>query len=110
MKNLSKKTILVSAVSSFVLGSVLSYSNAQTRRAKTQAAAAKSSLPVNSSLGENDFQQAIQLVRSGRYQDASAKLFQLSLSPKYADRRTQLRYLLGLTLYQMKMNQLYSFQ
>ncbi len=110
MKNLSKKTILVSAVSSFVLGSVLSYSNAQTRRAKTQAAAAKSSLPVNSSLGENDFQQAIQLVRSGRYQDASAKLFQLSLSPKYADRRTQLRYLLGLTLYQMKMNQLSAFQ
>lgn len=114
MKTLSKtKKITMAAVSTVVCASVFTLSYAQSRRAQKKAAPARSAAPVanrNSVLGENDFKDAIALVRAGRYQDASSKLFQLSLSPKYADRRTQLRYLLGLTLYQMKMNQLSAFQ
>ncbi|MEK6554098.1 MAG: tetratricopeptide repeat protein [Bdellovibrionota bacterium] len=80
------------------------------KKTKIQRPANASSSSRSSSIGEGDFQEAMRLVRAGQYQQASARLFQLSLSPKYADRRTQLRYLLGLMLYQMKMNQLAAFQ
>jgi len=96
---------------------VATLSFAQTRRSakKTAKPTAKTSASLStemrpSQMGEADFQEAMRLVRAGQYQQASSRLFQLSLSPKYADRRAQLRYLLGLMLYQMKMNQLAAFQ
>ena len=53
---------------------------------------------------------AMTLAKNGQYQQASVSFFQLSLSPKYIENRMQVRYLLGLMLYQMKMYQLAAFQ
>lgn len=54
--------------------------------------------------------QALQLAKSGKYQEASIQLFQLSYSPRYRSRRMQIKYILGLMLYQMKLNQVAAFQ
>ncbi len=58
----------------------------------------------------NPFNEALQLAKAGKYQQASVKLFQLSYSPSYRDKRMQIKYLLGLMLYQMKLSQVAAFQ
>lgn len=108
-----KHKIIISILAAIIVGT---FSFAQVKKGSKKVAAKKkpvatASRPAATSSGnEAEFQEAMRLVRSGQYQQASARLFQLSLSPKYADRRTQLRYLLGLMLYQMKLNQLSAFQ
>lgn len=59
---------------------------------------------------DRDLQDALALAKAGRYQEASQKLFQLSYSPRYRDRRMQIKYILGLTLHQLKLNQVAAFQ
>lgn len=59
---------------------------------------------------EKEFKDALSLAKQGRYQESSVKLFQLSLSPRYTQKKMQIRYLLGLMLYQLKMYQLAAFQ
>ena len=54
--------------------------------------------------------EGLRLAKEGRYHDASIKLFQLSHSPRYKGKRVQIKYLLGLMLYQMELNQLSAFQ
>ena len=54
--------------------------------------------------------EALRLSRQGKYEEASMRLFQLSHSPRYIDKRTQIKYVLGLILYQMNLNQLSAFQ
>ena len=61
-----------------------------------------------STAGELD--RALKLSRSGQYEEASMILFRLGLSPKYASQKMRIRYLLGLMLYQMKLNQVSAFQ
>ncbi len=53
---------------------------------------------------------ALKLAKQGKYEKASIQLFQLSLDPYYKDKRTQIKYILGLMLYQMKFNQVSAFQ
>jgi tetratricopeptide (TPR) repeat protein len=53
---------------------------------------------------------ALRLAKTGNYPEASVRLFQLGLSPRFATKRNQIRYLLGLMLYQMKLNQVAAFQ
>lgn len=53
---------------------------------------------------------ALALAKAGRYKEASMQLFQYSYSPRFADKRMQIKYLLGLMLYQMKLNQVAAFQ
>ncbi len=57
-----------------------------------------------------DIANAIAMIKQGRYQDASLRLFQMSRSPKYSERRMQIRYLLGITLFDMKLYQVSAFQ
>ncbi|HMN67417.1 MAG TPA: hypothetical protein PKC28_02665, partial [Bdellovibrionales bacterium] len=57
-----------------------------------------------------DLAQALQLAKAGRYAEASQRLFQLSYSPRFRDRRMQIKYILGMTLHQMKLNQVSAFQ
>ncbi len=40
----------------------------------------------------------------------SQRLFQLSYSPRFRDKRMQIKYILGMTLHQMKLNQVAAFQ
>lgn len=60
--------------------------------------------------GNNPLVQALQMARSGNYVEASMSLFQLSYSPRFRNRRTQIRYILGLTLFEMNLNQVAAFQ
>lgn len=53
---------------------------------------------------------ALNLAKNNKYQEASTKLFELSYSPRYKDRKLQIKYILGLMLQQMKMNQSAAFQ
>ena len=59
---------------------------------------------------DRDLVDALGLAKAGRYAEASQRLFQLSYSPRYADKRMQIKYILGLTLLQMKLNQVSAFQ
>ncbi len=54
--------------------------------------------------------EALQMAKAGQYQEASVRLFQLSHSPRFRERRMQIKYILGLMLYQMKLNQVSAFQ
>ena len=58
----------------------------------------------------SELSQALALAKAGKYEEASQKLFKLSVSPRYKNQRNQIKYILGLMLYQMKFNQLSAFQ
>ena len=60
--------------------------------------------------GDRDLVDALTMAKNGRYAEASQRLFQLSYSPRFADRRMQIKYILGMTLQQMKLNQTSAFQ
>lgn len=59
---------------------------------------------------EKDFQQAISLIKNQKFEEATLRLFQMSRSPKYIDQRMQVRYLLGLSLFEMGLYQVAAFQ
>lgn len=61
-------------------------------------------------VGESDLTNALQMARHGRYVEASVRLFQLSFSPRFLDRRMQIKYMLGLTLQKLNLPQLAAFQ
>ncbi|MGE4131075.1 MAG: tetratricopeptide repeat protein [Bdellovibrionales bacterium] len=71
--------------------------------AQSQRRSAKSS-------GDRDLADALTLAKAGKYVEASQRLFQLSYSPRYRDRRMQIKYILGMTLHQLKLNQVSAFQ
>lgn len=54
--------------------------------------------------------EALTNAKSGRYSIAAQQLFRLSLDPRYKKQRIQIRYILGMMLYQMKFYQLSAFQ
>ncbi len=53
---------------------------------------------------------ALSNAKSGQYAVAAQQLFRLSLDPRYKKQRVQIRYILGMMLYQMKFYQLSAFQ
>jgi TolA-binding protein len=59
--------------------------------------------------GNEELNNALALAKSGDYGEASIRLFNLSRSPRYAKERMQIKYLLGLMLYDMKMYQTAAF-
>jgi hypothetical protein len=59
---------------------------------------------------DRDLADALTLAKTGRYAEASQRLFQLSYSPRFRDKRMQIKYILGMTLHQMKLNQVSAFQ
>ena len=60
--------------------------------------------------GERDLSDALLLAKSGKYAEAAKRLFDLSYSPRFAAQRMQIKYILGLALHQMKLNQVAAFQ
>lgn len=81
---------------------------APTKKTATKAAPKRSAISgVKSSNAE--LQQALSLAKSGNYEEASLRLFNLSRSPRYMKERMQIKYLLGLMLYDMKMYQTAAF-
>ncbi|MCB0413587.1 MAG: hypothetical protein KDD50_04600 [Bdellovibrionales bacterium] len=57
-----------------------------------------------------DLAEALILAKKGEYKKASIRLFQLSHVPRYRDKAMQIRYILGLMLYKMQLNQISAFQ
>ncbi len=53
---------------------------------------------------------ALSYAKSGQYQIAAQLLFKLSLDPRFKKQRVQIKYILGMMLYQMNFNQLSAFQ
>src|ERR1700685_1795692 len=60
--------------------------------------------------GDADLADALNMAKNGRYAGASTRLFHLSYSPRFINRRMQIKYVLGLTLQKMNLPQLAAFQ
>ncbi len=56
-----------------------------------------------------NFARANKLAANGQYQEASKLLFQMSRSPNYEKNSAQIKYVLGLMLFEMKLNQSSAF-
>lgn len=65
---------------------------------------------MSESSSSSELQSALDLAKGGNYEEASIRLFNLSRSPRYSRERMQIKYLLGLMLYDMKMYQTAAFQ
>jgi TolA-binding protein len=84
---------------------------AQQRRAAPRRARTGSMTSVNRKDPiQAALNQAIRLARAGQYQAAAASLFTLSRRPELATERMQIRYILGLMLFELKLNQVAAFQ
>ncbi|MCB0421866.1 MAG: hypothetical protein KDD61_12780 [Bdellovibrionales bacterium] len=68
--------------------------------AKRRVSRAKSTRSSNSEL-----RKAYALLKDRNYEEASKLLFQLSYNPRYRSQRTQIKYLLGSALYELKFDQ-----
>lgn len=77
--------------------------NSPSRRAPVRSASPRTA-------PDRDLSEALALAKKGMYQEASIKLFQLIQSPRYADQKMQIRYIMGLMLFQLKLNQVAAFQ
>jgi tetratricopeptide (TPR) repeat protein len=79
-------------------------SAAPARKARP-AAAPRAASPLKQQVN-----QALALARSGQYEQASNALFQLARRAELQAERPQLKYVLGLMLMEMKLNQVAAFQ
>lgn len=67
----------------------------------------QASVPVTR--GDANFARANKLAASGQYQEASKLLFQMARSPQYQKNSAQIKYILALMLFEMKLNQASAF-
>ncbi|MGE0762529.1 MAG: tetratricopeptide repeat protein [Bdellovibrionales bacterium] len=112
MKMPKLNRILALGMSGLLLTSPVHAENREPAAARTKRKSSTSSSNVPSSVArvDSELASALQLAKTGRYKEASMKLFQLSVSPRFRDKRMQIKYILGLMLYQMKLNQVAAFQ
>ncbi|MCM2281498.1 MAG: hypothetical protein NDI61_06590 [Bdellovibrionaceae bacterium] len=79
-------------------------------RASLPSSSASGAAPSTSGRsGDRTLQRARQLAAEKKYHEASRLLFQMSRSPQYQAESTQVRYILGLMLYEMKLYQTAAF-
>lgn len=64
---------------------------------------------ANSAL-RRQLSQALQLSQSGQYQAAAVQLFSLARRPELANDKAQIKYILGLMLTELNLNQIAAFQ
>ncbi len=76
-----------------------------TRKAKRTQVSVASSGALKQKLGE-----ALQLAKNSQFESAAGALFVLSRRPELASERAQIKYVLGLMLMEMKLNQVAAFQ
>jgi tetratricopeptide (TPR) repeat protein len=72
--------------------------------------AANTGAPARLSPLRQQMNQALALARSGQYEQASNALFQLARRAELQAERPQLKYVLGVMLMEMKLNQVAAFQ
>lgn len=127
-----KNIILISFLSIFVFNSAWSYAGSdtiliagQTKKKRTKAKRPTSSRKKTSSKNntrkvdertykkyesKKELSQALDFARAKNYTEASKRLFDLSVSPKYRAERNQIKYILGLMLYEMGFYQSAGYQ
>jgi tetratricopeptide (TPR) repeat protein len=98
--------LLTFSLGAFSIGSSIASAAPAKRKA---AAPARSALAKNSPL-KQQMNQALALARSGNYEQASNALFQLARRAELQAERPQLKYVLGVMLMEMKLNQVAAFQ
>lgn len=81
------------------------------RPAPLRSRSAPAASPANprSRGSDRTLSRARQLAADGKYQEASRLLFQMSRAPQYQSDATQIKYILGLMLYEMKLYQTAAF-
>ncbi len=57
-----------------------------------------------------DLSKALDLARTGNYRDASIRLYKMSRDPRFLGQSMQIKYILGLMLYEMKFYQAAAYQ
>lgn len=67
-------------------------------------------LPTRDSALKNQLGNALKAAQSGQFQNAAAQLFNLARRPELEAERSQIKYILGLMLMEMKLYQTSSFQ
>lgn len=107
MNSKLKIAILLSSLVSFEAVASQEHLAANARRRGTQTKKVSSQSAPKS---DSDLKSALNLASTGKYTEASQRLFALSYSPRYLDKRMQIKYILGLTLFQMKLYQTAAFQ
>lgn len=75
----------------------------------SKSAVAASTTPRNSTL-RAELSQALRLAQSGEYLNAANALFSLSRRAELQSERPQIKYILGLMLMELKLNQVAAFQ
>lgn len=83
--------------------------NSTTSRGSSRTRTTRSTRSSTSSVRTDQLARARNLAASGQYQEASKLLFQLSRSPQYRNESAQIKYILGLMLYEMKLYQTAAF-
>lgn len=78
--------------------------------ARPRAAAPVQAVPQANPALRKQLLQALQLSQSGQYQAAAIQLFNLARRPELANDRAQIKYILGLMLGEMNLNQVAAFQ
>lgn len=116
MRN-SKRSILV-AIGMTLLLPLAGDAQSNRQRARKQNTKAKATARQNpsaplstsaSSRKQNYMKKALSLANNKQYEEASKLLFQMSRSPMFADQSAQVKYVLGMTLLEMKLNQAAAF-
>lgn len=111
MKKFNLKKIQSFILCIFVSMAFVGADNVHAQKSKRRSAKTTSASKTSSRTAKvDDLSAALRLAKLGNYPEASARLFQLAVSPRYAKKRNHIRYLLGLMLYQMKLNQVAAFQ
>lgn len=115
---ISKRNILVSigliTLIPFAGDAQSNRQRAKTQNRRAQVAARQNSRPSTDSAAAGGRKQAymkkaLALANSKQYEDASKLLFQMSRSPMFSDNSAQVKYVLGMTLLEMKLNQAAAF-
>lgn len=75
----------------------------------TRAIASQELASTRSARTDRSMLRARQLVDAGKFQEASDLLFQMSRNPQFANDSAQIRYVLGLSLLEMRLNQSAAF-
>lgn len=83
--------------------------NTRAKSAVRQAAPATVAASSSSNRKQAYMQKARKLAANKQYEEASKLLFQMSRSSMFADQLAQVKYVLGLTLLEMKLNQAAAF-
>ncbi len=107
---MKRLVVILIAISLFPLGATQS-PRRQSKKPAVKASSVKSAKPARSApAGNRELVEALALTKAGKYAEAAPKLFKLSYSPRFASRRMQIKYILGLTLQQLGLNQVAAFQ